>query len=136
MKVADLQMRANMHPLQNDKVNQARTTNLAEGSNQSQAGINFADTLQKNIEENSSIQFSAHAVRRLEERSLQISPHDIERLNNGVKQVDAKGAKNSLIMVDDTAFVVSVRNKTVITAIDKAQTYSNVFTNIDSVAFV
>ncbi|KAA3617619.1 MAG: hypothetical protein D8M58_01325 [Calditrichaeota bacterium] len=135
MKVADLQMRANMYPLQNDKINQAKT-GAAQKADQATAGINFADILQKNVEENSTVQFSAHAVKRLEERSLPVTTNDIERLNAGVKQVDAKGGKNSLIMVDDTAFVVSVRNKTVITAIDKTLTASNVFTNIDSVAFV
>jgi len=136
MKVADLQMRANMYPLQNNKVNQTGAASGAQESKQAQAGINFADILQKSVEENSSVQFSAHAVKRLEERSLQVTAHEIERLNNGVKEVDAKGGKNSLIMVDDTAFVVSVRNNTVITAIDKTLTASNVFTNIDSVAFV
>ncbi len=136
MKVADLQMRANINPLQNKKVNQAGGAGAHLDIKKAQAGINFADILQKSVEQNSSVQFSAHAVKRLEERSLQISPNDIERLNNGVKEVNAKGAKNSLIMVDDTAFVVSVRNKMVITAIDKTQTSSNVFTNIDSVAFV
>lgn len=136
MKVADLQMRANLYPLKNDKLNQANTSGATQESKQAQAGINFADILQKSVEENSSVQFSAHAIKRLEERSIQITAHDIERLNNGVKQVDAKGAKNSLILVDDTAFVVSVRNKTVITAIDKTLTSSNIFTNIDSVAFV
>ena len=137
MKVADLQMRANMQPLQkNNSVGKTDITGSEKGSNQGQAGINFADILQKSVEENSTVQFSAHAVKRMEERSLPITPHDIERLNNGVKEVDAKGGKNSLIMVDDTAFVVSVRNKTVITAIDKTLTASNVFTNIDSVAFV
>ncbi len=136
MKVADLQMRANINPLQNKKANQAGGTGALLDIKKAQAGINFADILQKSVEQNSSVQFSAHAVKRLEERSLQISQNDIERLNNGVKEVNAKGAKNSLIMVDDTAFVVSVRNKMVITAIDKTQTSSNVFTNIDSVAFV
>jgi flagellar operon protein len=136
MKVADLQMRANMHPIQNNKVNQANTVNKTQDGKEVQAGINFADILHKSVEENSTVQFSAHAIKRLEERSLNITQNDIERLNNGVKQVDQKGAKNSLIMVDDTAFVVSVRNKTVITAIDKTLTSSNVFTNIDSVAFV
>lgn len=65
-----------------------------------------------------------------------VSQNEIERLNNGVKQLDEKGSKNSLILVDDTAFVVSVRNKMVITAIDKQMSANNVFTNIDSVAIV
>ena len=136
MKVADLQMRANMYPVDVNKVSPSKLNSAELGNGIGQAGVNFADILQKNIEANSTVQFSAHAVRRLEERSLAISPNEIERLNNGVKEVDAKGGKNSLIMVDDTAFVVSVRNKTVITAIDKAQANSNIFTNIDSVAFV
>jgi len=135
MKVAELQIRAGMFPQGPGKVNQTgkefqnNTSGIKEGTN-------FADILGKRIEESNLVSFSAHAVKRLEERALQISPNEIERLNDGVKQLDAKGSKNSLVMVDDTAFVVSIRNKTVITAIDKNLAGNNLFTNIDSVAFV
>jgi flagellar operon protein len=134
MKVSDLQMRANLQPLKNNKNIQVPNQNQTDKS--SAAGVNFADILQEKVDATNMVQFSSHAIKRLEERSLMISQDDINRLNDGVRQLDAKGSKNSLVMVDDTAFVVSVRNKTVITAMDKVNTESNIFTNIDSVAFV
>ena len=54
----------------------------------------------------------------------------------GVDRAAAKGAKESLVMIDDVALVVSVKNRTVITAVDKAQLKENVFTNIDSAVIV
>lgn len=136
MKVADLQMQAGLHSIKPEKLNPANRNNIGTNPADKAAGVNFADILEKRIEETNTVKFSAHAVKRLEERSLMISANEIERLNNGVKQLDAKGSKNSLVLVDDTAFVVSVRNKTVITALDKQMSTNNVFTNIDSVAIV
>ena len=44
----------------------------------------------------------------------------------------AKGARSSLILTEAGAFVVSVSNRTVITAMDPAQMRERVVTNIDS----
>ncbi len=135
MKAADLQMRANLNPLQPGKVNPG-----GQGTKTPAAGqpgqVNFGDVLNQNLEKTDTVKFSAHAVKRLEERSVHIGANEMERINNGVKQLDAKGGKNSLVMLNDTAFVVSVRNRVVITAVDKSSAQNNVFTNIDSVAFV
>ena len=99
-------------------------------------GPSFGDVLSQKIAEHTPLKFSAHALRRIEENEMLISPDALSRLQNGVKQVEAKGAKDSLILVDDTAYIVSVTNKTVVTAINQARTMENVFTNIDSVAIV
>jgi flagellar operon protein len=56
----------------------------------------------------------------------------LDRLNGGVARAAAKGSRDSLVLLDDTAFVVSVRNRTVITAVDRARMRDQVFTNIDS----
>lgn len=136
MKVADLQMmRSNIRSIDpNQRVKQNVPGNAGEANKGKET--QFADVLQSQMEKNDHVQFSSHAVKRLEERTLDISTDEISRLNQGVKQVAEKGGVNSLIMVDNTAFVVSVRNNTVITAMDKNATQQNVFTNIDSVAFV
>lgn len=135
MKVAELQMHGGLNSIRPGNLNSIDRKEQKNPVNSNEK-VNFADILDKNLEEMNSVKFSAHAVKRLEERSLMVSQNEIERLNNGVKQLDAKGSKNSLILVDDTAFVVSVRNKMVITAIDKQMSANNVFTNIDSVAIV
>ena len=54
------------------------------------------------------------------------------RLQRGVELAAGKGAREAVVMVDNSAFVVSVANRTVITAIASAQMRDHVFTNIDS----
>ena len=88
---------------------------------QQPAGPSFADVLD-------GIRLSAHAQKRLENH-----PFDANRLKSAVERAEAKGSSESLILVDDLAFVVSVKNKTVITAVDQDRAKENVFTNIDSV---
>ena len=53
------------------------------------------------------------------------------RLQKGIAAADSKGVNDSLVLVDDIAFIVNVPSKTVVTAMDQAETNSNVFTNID-----
>jgi len=61
---------------------------------------------------------------------------DFARLENGIKQVANKGANNSLVMIDNNAYIVNVKNRTIVTAVDQQSLKNNVFTNIDSVAIV
>ena len=78
------------------------------------------------------VQFSNHAVQRLERRGISVEPGTLQRLDDAVGRADAKGARDAVVFVDGTAFVVSVRNKTVITAVDRDHMRDHVFTNIDS----
>jgi flagellar operon protein len=80
----------------------------------------------------SGLQFSSHALQRVERRGIDVSPQTLARLQQGVARATDKGARESVVLVDGTAFVVSVRNKTVITAVDPAHMRDHVFTNIDS----
>ena len=78
------------------------------------------------------VQFSNHAVQRLERRGIEVAPGTLQRLDDGVDRAAGKGARDAVVFVDGTAFVVSVRNKTVITAVDRDHMRDHVFTNIDS----
>ena len=78
------------------------------------------------------VQFSNHAVQRLQRRGIAVEPGTLQRLDDAVGRADAKGARDAVVFVDGTAFVVSVRNKTVITAVDRDHMRDHVFTNIDS----
>lgn len=86
-------------------------------------------------EELEKVKFSNHALKRLEARNIQLSDNDLSRIQNAVDKAEAKGAKDSLVMMDKTAFIVNIPNKTVVTAIEVAESNENVFTNIDSVVF-
>lgn len=82
------------------------------------------------------LKVSAHAQTRLQSRNIAMDPDAWGRVLDGVDRAAQKGAKESLVLVDDVALVVSVRNRTVITAVEKAQLRQNVFTNIDSAVIV
>ena len=79
------------------------------------------------------LQFSRHATKRLEQRGLDIDAARMERLERAVGQAAEKGSKDSLILLDELALVVSIQNRTVVTAVDEASRREHVFTNIDSV---
>jgi flagellar operon protein len=79
-----------------------------------------------------SLTWSAHASARLRQRGIELTPEQHTRLETAVDKAVAKGAKDSLVLLDDTALVVSAQNRTVITALGMHQAKENVFTNIDS----
>ena len=78
------------------------------------------------------IKFSGHAQTRLASRQITLTGDDVARLGKAMTQAAAKGAKDSLVLMDKTAFVVSVANRTVITAVAQDSLKENIFTNIDS----
>ena len=69
-------------------------------------------------------------------RGIKFEPQDMQRLNDAVQRAASKGSKDSLILMNDSALIVSVKNKTVVTVMDKNALKENVFTNIDSTVVV
>ena len=98
------------------------------------AGLAFADLLKhaQSADKPGSLKFSAHAQTRIQSRQIQIGSAEMQRIDTAVQKVAGKGARESLILLDETALVVSVPNRTVITVVDKENLKQNVFTNIDS----
>jgi len=94
-------------------------------------GTNF-DTLLRNKMEPENIKFSRHASERMQSRGIAFNPQQLQRLESAIEQISSKGGRESLVMLDDTALVVSVKNDTVVTVVSKDQLKNNVFTNIDS----
>lgn len=91
----------------------------------------FADVLAERVQ-SSGVTFSGHALQRIERRGIPVDQSTLQRLEAGVDRAAAKGSRDSLVLVDETAFVVSVRNRAVITAVDREHMKDQVFTNIDS----
>lgn len=79
------------------------------------------------------VRFSNHAQKRLETRDIQLSPENVSRLSEAIDKAEKRGGKSSLVLVDDLAFVVNVRERLVVTAMDASQRGEGVFTQIDSV---
>ena len=96
----------------------------------------FAEALRDKLQ-GRQVEFSGHSIRRLESRQIDVSENDkMERLNRGVELAAEKGSEESLILVDSTAFVVSVKNNRVITTVSADDLKGNVFTNIDSTVII
>ena len=75
------------------------------------------------------LHFSKHANERLANRNIDLTEEQKERLKEGVNRASSKGIRDSLVMVDNMAFIVNVTKRTVITAVDNGD--DKIFTNID-----
>jgi flagellar operon protein len=84
----------------------------------------------------SPLKFSNHAIDRMQARGIHFSPEELLRIEGAVNKAAAKGAKDTLLLTDASALIVSVKDKTVVTVMDKAQLKDNVFTNIDSTVMI
>jgi len=96
------------------------------------SGPSFADVLAQSAGRTEPPRFSRHALERLQQRGIEIGGQTLERLAGGVARAAGKGSRDSVVFVDGTAFVVSVKNNTVITAVGSDHMRDQVFTNIDS----
>ncbi|MCF7802845.1 MAG: hypothetical protein K9N46_07185 [Candidatus Marinimicrobia bacterium] len=96
-------------------------------------GKSFQELLNERIAgQEETVKFSSHAQQRIQQRKIPFGPDDLNLLSDAITKAAEKGSKESLVLMDSKAFVVSVPNRTVITAVDRAQMQDNVFTNIDS----
>ncbi len=110
-----------------------------EGEKPQRAGQKGQATFKELLENHiaaGGIKFSAHAQQRLTSRNIQLTQADLAKISNAVERAARKGSSDSLIMMDNLAFVVSVKNKTVITAMDESNMKEHVFTNIDSAVII
>ena len=96
-------------------------------------GISFRQILEQTEvrETEGNVKFSKHALGRLSDRRIELSDSQLMRLNAGAKKAEQKGIRESLVLVDQLAFIVNVPSQTVVTAMDRTETTENVFTNIN-----
>jgi flagellar operon protein len=87
----------------------------------------FDQILQKQF-----VRFSHHAEERLKQRGITFGPEQLAKINSAIDKAAKKGAKDSLMLLGDTALIVNIKNRTVVTAMDGASMKDNVFTQIDS----
>jgi flagellar operon protein len=99
------------------------------GANQAMSGPSFSEVLASHT---NAPQFSRHALARLQHRGITLDQSTLGRLTDGVSRAASKGSRDSVVFVDGTAYVVSVANNTVITAVGPEHMRQQVFTNIDS----
>lgn len=110
-------------------------TNNVRTSNTGTNGVGFENFLQQAIDKGTGVKFSKHAEMRMQARNIDLTQTQKDKINNAVSVAQQKGVKDSLIILDDMAFVVNVNSKTVITAVNNNDLKENVFTNIDGAIF-
>ena len=98
--------------------------------------VAFQDILQRTETNTTDLVFSKHANERLANRNIELNEEQMNRLNKGVMQAKEKSIQESLVMMDNIAFIVNVKNNTVVTAMDQNTNINNVFTNIDGAVIV
>lgn len=101
-----------------------------------QSSKNNEQTSFQDLLQNSLVRFSNHAVKRLEQRGLDLKPDQLQKIESAINDVAAKGGKESLILLKDMALIVNVNNRTVVTAMDGSNMKNNVFTQIDSAVII
>lgn len=127
----------NLFAQEMQKINHVKNNSAIKNYQASSApvGSSFDEILKDKISDAIPVQFSKHANMRLSARDISLSEAQMKRIEDGVQKAKMKGINDSLVLVDDIALVVNVRNKIVITALNKGQD-DNVFTNIDGAVIV
>ncbi len=96
--------------------------------------LNFKEILNETIKANKEVNISNHALQRMNERGVRLNSKDIENLNTAINKLEEKGAKESLILYKDLAFIASITNRTIITSMNNSEV--SIVTNIDSTMIV
>lgn len=100
------------------------------------AGISFDKVLFAELDKTPGLKMSAHAERRLIERNVTLNLEDMQKIEGAVQKAASKGARESLVIYGDLALVASVKNKTIITAMEGKDMKEHIFTNIDSAVII
>ncbi len=136
MKVSDLQTHQNTQQIRPGGVKPGKIGNTSKHGINDTSKKTFRSVLNEQIGSDNSLQFSSHATKRINQRNIELTSDHMSRLEEGLSRVKEKGSQSSLLLMDEMAYIVSVRNQTVVTALNKEATQNNVFTNIDSVVIV
>ena len=119
--------------VQDQYLNQTRNSTPVKSTD----GKSFQEILEsRQLGTGNEVKFSKHASGRLAERNIRLTEKQIDRLTEGAKKAGAKGIKESLVIVDQLAFIVNIPNNTVVTAMNQQDAAENVFTNIDGAVII
>lgn len=114
--------------------NEYQSQTIKSNQRKNEESLSFSEILaakSTELEENGELRFSKHAANRLQNRNIDLTDGQLKRLAEGTSKAGEKGIKESLVLVDDLAFIVNISNHTVITAMNQGETDNHIFTNID-----
>ena len=98
--------------------------------------VSFRDALNTEMDKTNSFTISNHAAERLKSRNIVLSEKDMKNINFAINKAEDKGCRESALLYKDTVLITSIKNRTVITALNKNGDNDSVFTNIDSMVIV
>lgn len=118
------------------------TSTAATGTNvgkstaaKSSSPANAASSFAQALADASNVKFSNHAQQRLEKRQISLTEDGLTRLSQAVDKASQRGGRESMVLMDDLAFIVNVKDRVIVTALDSTSRREGVFTQIDSVVF-
>lgn len=117
-------------------VNQISDLTSKGNEKNSENKLSFQHALNKIQEADKQFVISNHAAERLRNRNISFNEADMKKINEGINKASDKGANDCLILYKDVALITSIKNRTIITAMDSKSSKENVFTNIDSVVLL
>ncbi len=100
----------------------------------------FSDLLKQEMiradKRSKGVSLSKHAEKRSEQRGIKLEGPELEKISSAVDKLEKKGAKEALVLYKQIGLLVNVKNRKIITCVDKERLRENVFTNIDGVMFL
>lgn len=103
---------------------------------QKQTSGSFQVVLHQQLQQQENIKLSAHVQMRLTQRNIHLAEVDLAKINKAINLAQAKGVRDSLLLFHDLALIASVKNRTIVTALDKEAMVNHVFTNIDGAVII
>ena len=122
------------HRIDNKHVGTVGNTYQKQGVTKKKGNQDFQRILNESLQKDTGLKISGHAKERMQERNITLSEQDLGKLENAMDSLERKGAKESLMIYKDYAFIASVRNRTIITSMDHKEV--DVVTNIDSAMMI
>ena len=111
--------------------------NKSGASNKATDGQTFQEILENSrARTQEKVKFSKHAAGRLADRNIELTSSQIDRLQQAAQKAQLKGIKESLVIVDQLAFIVNIHNNTVVKAMNHGDPAENIFTNIDGAIII
>ncbi|WP_373896022.1 TIGR02530 family flagellar biosynthesis protein [Virgibacillus natechei] len=94
--------------------------------------VNFRDILS----DQQNVKISKHATQRMDERNIQLNENQWSAITEKMDEAKGKGVTDSLVLTNDAALVVSTKNNTVVTALNREEATNKIFTNINGTILI
>lgn len=113
------------------KFKQASTVTNSSASNPV-----FKQHLQTAIRSDQTLTISKHAQLRMNQRNIEIDSVTWNKIEQKVQEAKKMGVTDSLVLTTNAALVVSNKNNTVITAMERQDATKQIFTNINGTILI